>query len=80
MLLLSIYVYKNVLRESKEPVNKKRKDILLLVICSEIPHIKTLHYVTTSPLNCDKTQETTEQEISEQTPVIKIKVSKGELT
>ena len=44
--------------KSKAQVNKKRKDIKLLVICSEIPHILILHHVTTSQLNFDKIQIT----------------------
>ena len=35
---------------------KKRKDIKLLVICSEILHTQILHHVTTSQLNFDKIQ------------------------
>ena len=61
---------------------KKRKDIKLLVICSEIPHTQIPHHVTTSQLNFDKIQitgfhKTIEQGISEQTLVIK--VNKSEL-
>ena len=66
--------------KSKAQINKKRKDIKLLVIYSEISHTHILHYVTTSQLNFDKIQvtglrETTEQGISEQTPVIKFNKS-----
>ena len=46
------------LYESKVQVNKKRKDIKLLVICSEIPHTQIPHHVTTSQLNFDKIQIT----------------------
>ena len=68
--------------KSKAQINKKRKDIKLLVICSEIPHTHILHHVTTIQLNFDKIQVTgfrktrdTEQGISEQTPVIKFNKS-----
>ena len=44
--------------KSKAQVNKKRKDIKLLVICSEIPHTQIPHHVTTSQLNFDKIQIT----------------------
>ena len=68
--------------KSKAQVNKKGKDIKLLVICSEIPRTQMLHHVTTSQLNFDKIQitgfhKTIEQGISEQTVVIK--VNKSEL-
>ena len=46
------------LYESKVQVNKKRKDIKLLVICSEIPHTQIPHHVATSQLNFDKIQIT----------------------
>ena len=46
------------LYESKVQVNKKRKDIKLLVICSEIPHTQIPHHVTTSQLNFYKIQIT----------------------
>ena len=39
-------------------VNKKRKVIKWLVICSEIPHTQIQHYVATSQLNCNKIQVT----------------------
>ena len=46
------------LYESKVQVNKKRKDIKLLVICSEIPHTQIRHHAATSNLNFDKIQIT----------------------
>ena len=68
--------------ENKVQVNKKRKDIKLTVICSEIPHTQIPYKVATSQLNCDKIKllvsairETLEQGISEQTPVMKINKS-----
>ena len=42
------------LHKSKVQVNKKRKYIKLLVICSEIPHTQILHHMATSQLKCDK--------------------------
>ena len=42
--------------KSKAQVSKKRKDIKLLVIYSEIPHTQVPHHVTTSQLNFDKSQ------------------------
>ena len=67
------------LHTSKVKVNKKRKDIKLLIICSEIAHTQIPDHVGTSQLNCDNFKElvsakrvTIEQEISEQTPLIKI--------
>ena len=46
------------LYKSKVQVNKKRKDIKLLLICSEISHTQTLNHVETSQLNNDKIQIT----------------------
>ena len=65
------------LYKRKVQVNKKTKDIKLLVICSEISHTQIPHHVATSQLDFDKNQinakrETLEQGISEQTPVIKV--------
>ena len=44
--------------KSKIQVNKKIKDIKLLLICSKIPHTQIPHHVTTSQLNFDKIQIT----------------------
>ena len=44
------------LHKSKVQVNKKRKDIKLLVICFEIPHTQKLHHVATNRLNFDTIQ------------------------
>ena len=41
---------------NKGQLNKKGKDIKLLVICSEISHTKILHHVATSQLNCEEIQ------------------------
>ena len=46
------------LYKNKVQVNKKRKDIKLLVICSEIPHTQIPHHVGTNQLNFDKFQMT----------------------
>ena len=46
------------LYKSKIQVSKKRKDIKLLVICSEISRTQIPHYVATSHMNCDKIQTT----------------------
>ena len=46
------------LHKSKVQVNKKRKDIKLLVICFEIPHTQIPYHLATSLLNIDKTQIT----------------------
>ena len=46
------------LYESKAQVNKKRKDIKLLVICSYIPHSQVSNHVVTGQLNFDKIQIT----------------------
>ena len=79
------------LYKGKVQVNKKRKDIKLLVICSEIPHTQIPHHVATSQLNCDKIQITgfhkmRDNRAGNQTPVIKvikqtpvIEVNKNEL-
>ena len=41
------------LYNSKGQVNKKRKDIKLLIIFSEIPHTQIPQHVANSQLNCD---------------------------
>ena len=46
------------LYESKAQVNKKRKDIKLLVIYSYIPHSQVSNHVVTGQLNFDKIQIT----------------------
>ena len=46
------------LHKNKVPVNKKRNDIKLLVICSEIPYTQIKHHMATSQLNCNKIQIT----------------------
>ena len=58
------------LYKSKVQVNKKRKDIKDLVICSKILHTQILHHVGIS-----WSWESAEQGISEQAPVIKVKKS-----
>ena len=55
------------LHKSKVQVNKKRKNIKLLVICSEIPYTQILHHVATSQLNCDKSQITGFQKMPDNT-------------
>ena len=42
----------------KHSTSKQKKDIKLLVICSEIPQTQIPHHVTTSQLNFDKIQIT----------------------
>ena len=46
------------LYESKAQVNKKRKDVKLLVICSDIPHSQVSNHGATGQLNFDKIQVT----------------------
>ena len=40
--------------ENKVQVNKKRKDLKLIILCSEIPHTQIPYSVATSQLNCYK--------------------------
>ena len=44
--------------KSKAQINKQKKNLKLLVICSEIPNTQIPHHVTTSQLNFDKIQIT----------------------
>ena len=44
--------------KSKAQINKQKKNLKLLVICSETPNTQIPHYVTTSQLNFDKIQIT----------------------
>ena len=44
--------------KSKAQINKEKKNLKLLVICSEIPNTQIPHHVTTSQLNFDKIQIT----------------------
>ena len=46
------------LYKSKVQGNKKRKDIKLLVICSDILHTQIPHHVAARQLNCNKIQVT----------------------
>ena len=63
------------LKQSKN--KQKRKDIKLFVICFEISHIKILHHVVTSQLNCNKTHITSFCKIKQR--ITEIKVNKYEL-
>ena len=45
-------------KEQVKKKKKKRKDIKLLLICSEISHTQIPHHVATSQLNFDKVQIT----------------------
>ena len=44
--------------KSKAQINKQKKNLKLLVICSEIPNTQIPHHVTTSQLSFDKIQIT----------------------
>ena len=56
--MYSINTCEGATHKSKAQVNKKRKDIKLLVICSKILHTQIPHHATTSQLKLDKIQVT----------------------
>ena len=56
--MYSINTCEGATHKSKAQVNKKRKDIKLLVICSKILHTQIPHHVTASQLNFNKVQIT----------------------